>query len=364
YDDQALPLISFNYLGQFDNDNGATASKKNGDWQFSDFTVGNCSDERNRENNIISVSGLVLDGCLQFALSVKWDDVHSQKLVEAFEASLLAIEAYTRNINRCYLTPSDVDFLVNDNILSRLQEKNDIAGLYRANSLQQGFVYHALRQGEVDDAYIVQAQWLYRNEMDGALFKKSWELAQERFESLRLRLNWDDQIIQVIDHHATFEWYEDDYSALSEDQQQNKLRELLELDRQKPYDLSRSGLFRIYFIRLGKAGYCCLFSHHHAILDGWSNAILLDFVHEVYLRLLHGENIKVDIDTSYTSAQRYIQENYEKDRAYWEAHIKQLMSRSDLNGLLKVKARKEGLRLSEYQHVFEPKTGRSSQVLR
>jgi len=48
---------------------------------------------------------------------------------------------------RSYLTPSDVHGVVSGEYLSRVQAQCEVEAVYLANSLQQGFIYHALAHG-------------------------------------------------------------------------------------------------------------------------------------------------------------------------------------------------------------------------
>jgi len=58
---------------------------------------------------------------------------------------------------RSYLTLSDVEFIVNQEYLDRIQAQFDIEDIYLANSLQQGFVYRHLNSDAENDAYCATA---------------------------------------------------------------------------------------------------------------------------------------------------------------------------------------------------------------
>ena len=111
-------------------------------------------------------------------------------------------------------------------------------------------------------------------------------------------------------------------------------------------------MFRVYLIKQEEDLYSCIFSHHHAILDGWSNPILLGYVHEVYLKLQNKEVIELSIDHSYEEAQRYLQEHKEDNKEYWDKYVSQIEEKSDLSGLLS-NANKH-VRISEYKHIKQP----------
>src|SRR6185437_14044198 len=95
---------------------------------------------------------------------------------------------------------------ISQEYLNKLQEAREVEGIYLANSLQQGFIYHALNQGNTDDAYIVQLVWQYNNQMNIIKLKEAWNYAQIRYPTLRTRFAWEEQLIQVIDKEGNLDW--------------------------------------------------------------------------------------------------------------------------------------------------------------
>ena len=67
-------------------------------------------------------------------------------------------------------------------------------------------MYHSLKHGDDDDAYIVQLMIEYNSTMNEKLMKQSWKCAQQRFPALRLRFDWQDEIIQIIDKDQELDW--------------------------------------------------------------------------------------------------------------------------------------------------------------
>lgn len=82
-------------------------------------------------------------------------------LSESFKTKIEEIVDKLSQAERSFLTPSDIDYIVEEAQLADLQKDGEVEGVYLANSLQEGFVYHALNQGETDDAYRVQLIWDY-----------------------------------------------------------------------------------------------------------------------------------------------------------------------------------------------------------
>ena len=103
--------------------------------------------------------------------------------------------------------------------------------------------------------------------------------------------------------------------------QELKIKQTQENDRLEPYKLEQGNLFRIYLIKRREDLYTCIFSNHHAILDGWSNPILLEYVHSAYLKLENKDTISYNIDYSYINTQKYLQKHQEDNKEYWDNYI-------------------------------------------
>ncbi|WP_375331669.1 non-ribosomal peptide synthase/polyketide synthase [Candidatus Tisiphia endosymbiont of Temnostethus pusillus] len=347
-----LSRISFNYLGQFDKQ-GATTDKDL--WNIISENSGISMHPANQDNNIVNINGLVVDGKLKFSIASKLGANITNKLADLFQQKLEDIISYTVKQTRSYLTVSDIDNVISQEYLDRLQEHREIEGVYLANSLQQGFIYHTLNQGDVDDAYRVQIIWQYNNQLALNKLKEAWGYAQARFSSLRLRLNWEEELIQVIDKEGNLDWR---YIDLSEEQdftiQEFTIKQIQEEDRLEVYDLQQGNLFRVYLIKQREDLYTCIFSNHHAILDGWSNSILLGYIHDTYLKLQDKEIILLEIEQSYQEAQKYIQKHQEDNKDYWNKYISQIEERSDFSGLLLSNNKQKQLRISEHKHITNP----------
>ncbi|WP_329325160.1 non-ribosomal peptide synthetase [[Kitasatospora] papulosa] len=352
YDGSRLPRINFNYLGQFDNDEAMGAEPR---WRITREDAGAAVHPDNRDGNIMTVNGWVVDGRLTFNISNKLGQEKGDYFTRRFEHSLIGLVEELAEMERTYLTPSDVDGVVSPGYLDELQADREIEGVYLANSLQQGFIYHALTQdrsdGIGDDAYIVQMMWSYATEIDPRLLREAWLAAQRTYPSLRLRFGWEDELVQVVDVEGTVDWRYCDLSHESPDRQAESLRRLWEEDRDEPYDLGAGSLFRIFLVRLGDADYSCLFSHHHSILDGWSNTVLLGFVHAAYQALLSGQSVSDAPDRGYGAAQRYLQEHHRDPATYWCDYLARYEDRMDLRGLLTPAARAGGVKTDEVRRV-------------
>ena len=346
YVDQQLPRVSFNYLGQFDQNEGNSENS----WQIVRGDSGKSSDDSNDNHNILDINGSIIGGRLQFSILSKLDADTTHKIADIFKKKLEMVIEYTASLERSYLTASDIHSIISQDYLDRIQANREVEGIYLANSLQQGFIYHSLYQGDVDDAYIVQSIWHYNSRIAVDKLVEAWRYAQRKYQALRLRFFWEEELVQVIDKMGDVEWQFIDLSSQDDiAEQETEIHTLQEADQKRRYYLDQGNLFRLYFIKQKEDLYTCIFSSHHAILDGWSGPILLDYVHDTYLKLVDNQTIKGTIDPSYEYAQKYIQEHQDDYPLYWEKYLSNLEVKNNLNGLL-VNAYKDS-NISEYKYI-------------
>ncbi|MDN3695556.1 amino acid adenylation domain-containing protein [Chryseobacterium tructae] len=242
----------------------------------------------------------------------------------------------------------------------RIQESGAIEGVYLANSLQEGFVYHALNQGDKDDAYRVQLVWDYLSEMNLDQLKKAWLYTQKQLPTLRLRFDWSEEIVQIIDKKGILDWRYHDLSEMKKDQQEDWIAEITHKDRFEVYDLAKGSLFRVYLFKRSEQHYACLFSNHHAILDGWSMPIFLTLIHEAYLKLIKNQELSPAPDAAYAEAQKYLQNNKDSNIDFWKGYMELLEDREDISGW--IKESQKHIDLSEYKQIVDHRSIKMSIV--
>ncbi|MDN3695557.1 condensation domain-containing protein [Chryseobacterium tructae] len=108
YIQQALPKISFNYLGQLDQEEN-TGEKT---WYISGENSGNSMGDKNRDSYIISVNGAIADGQLRFGISGYLSQDQVNRLTQKFGDYIKqAVDELTVE-ERTWLTPSDTENIV------------------------------------------------------------------------------------------------------------------------------------------------------------------------------------------------------------------------------------------------------------
>jgi natural product biosynthesis luciferase-like monooxygenase protein/amino acid adenylation domain-containing protein/non-ribosomal peptide synthase protein (TIGR01720 family) len=351
-----LPRVSFNYLGQFDQ-SLAAGHVDNNYWNITGEPSGVSISAENQDINIINVNGAVVNGELNFRIASQLSQSDLDKFCQNFKTQLEAIVEYTTTLDRSYLTVSDVDKIINQNYLDRLQANKEITKIYLANSLQQGFIYHVLNQEVEATPNNIQMIYSYNNSLEPELLKTVWQAAVNRYPSLRLRFAWEDELVQIVDKEQTLEWYYSDLCSKNNKDQARIIEELIQTDRQRGYVLTQGNLLRIYLIKQAEERYLCILGSHHGILDGWSNPVLFGFVHTLYQKLIQSGNKAkstqiiqtIHEEESYLYSQKYLQENTQVTKEYWQTEIARIKDYADLSGLLRLDKRE--VKLNEYRII-------------
>lgn len=237
----------------------------------------------------------------------------------------------------------------------------DVSEDILANSLHQGLVYHYLKQGENDDAYVMQSHYQYSEAINSSMYKSAWEMARIKYPSLRLNFKVQKEVYQVFKSPTEpLDWTFAD--LCNKDDQKAEVHNIIKTDRERRYNLENGNLFRIYLIKEEECKYSMVFSYHHIIFDGWSIPILFDFVHRAYESLLNGKEStdedfimsSASADTAYMLSQKHLEIHRKDHLDYWTSEIEQIDQRVNLSGLLKDEI-KYKVQINNYDHIEHQK---------
>ena len=271
---------------------------------------------------------------LQFSVSIR--DILEYRTIERLANHLQQLNSSTNlNNHETYIESLSTDprQSISRDSFDNLTNKENIEEVFLASSLQQGFIYHSLKQGETDDSYRVQLIWSYHTKIDPDRLKKAWQCGMKRFGALRLRFAWENELVQIIDRECEIDWRTYDVSK-SIDNHANEVRDIQKQERKQSYDLSKGRLWRVSLIKISEEHYTAIFSYHHAILDGWSSSLLRKYVHDLYLSDQELELEKITPDKSYEKVQLYLQNHTRDHSNYWHQLLSQLPDKVDLTPLL------------------------------
>ncbi|WP_156484151.1 non-ribosomal peptide synthetase, partial [Janthinobacterium agaricidamnosum] len=245
--DRALPAISFNYLGNFAAPSEGGALK------------------------VLPLPALALhdpDGRRPFAHDlIAWSDAGGLHLQWLYDGA-------------------HHDPAVVDNWLAAIVARLELlaGALDRSGprlpalALQEGLVYHAANDdSDRLPSYLGQVRGTLSGALDAARFEAAWIALTRRHAALRTRFYWqaDGRVRQQIETAVRIPLRQVDLRGLDAASAGQVLRQELAAQHRKPFALDKAPLMRLLLARLDEQRWAFGWTHHHAIVDGWSLPVLL-----------------------------------------------------------------------------------------
>ena len=276
----AQPRITFNYLGQFDQQFSeeavfAPAMEGSGEGQSSQAPLANW----------LSIEGQVFGG----ELLMEWNFSHEmfdpatiQRLVDAYADELKALIEHCCDTQNRGVTPADFPLArLTQQQLDQLRLPADqIEDIYPLSPMQQGMLFHF--QYAPDTRHYINQMRLDIEGLDPERFRQAWQAALDAHPVLRTQFLWQGDLpnpLQVVRKQLRVPFVEHDWRT--RDDLPEALNALADADQQ-PFDLSRAPLLRLQLVRTAPTHYHLIYTHHHILLDGWSNTQLLGEILQRY----------------------------------------------------------------------------------
>ncbi|MEC4819166.1 MAG: amino acid adenylation domain-containing protein, partial [Scytonema sp. PMC 1069.18] len=142
--------------------------------------------------------------------------------------------------------------------------------------LQKGLLFHSLYNRE-DAAYFEQLNCRLEGNISVDAVNQAWQILIDRHSILRTAIITKGQTepVQIVFRNLVFKVAQEDWRGLNEPAQKQRLQNFLEADRRQGFILNRPPLMRVTLIRLGEQSWEMVWSHHHLLLDGWSQTPLM-----------------------------------------------------------------------------------------
>ncbi|MFI9820561.1 amino acid adenylation domain-containing protein [Streptomyces sp. NPDC052013] len=151
--------------------------------------------------------------------------------------------------------------------------------------LQEGLFFHSTYDDSALDVYTVHESFDLAERVDTERLRAAVRTLLARHPSLRAGFTSEGlrRPVQFIVREAQVPLTEVDLSGLPRAEQDVRLRELMDEERTRRFDLSRPLLFRMLLVRLGEGRGDRLVVGRHLILwDGWSAWLFLDQLFALY----------------------------------------------------------------------------------
>jgi amino acid adenylation domain-containing protein/non-ribosomal peptide synthase protein (TIGR01720 family) len=317
------PSITFNYMGQFDEDLTEAGFKK------SPYSTGNTRSLESHQPQQININGMVVNGKLTFTFSGdtnRFDRQQIKTLTQSFKGNLKKIIKHCREIDEPCYTPADYDAKGLDfHELSAVYQhfgKNNIRKIYDLSPMQEGMLFHYLMDRS-QQAYLVQLVYLLEGDIVPELFKECSRRLMIQHDALRTALVYKDtkQPRQVVlDQRETVFNYHD----ITNNADINKsLEDIKSKDRQKGFHLTHDPLIRFNLVKTRQDKYTLIITFHHIIMDGWStNLLMKDFI-TIYQRLKNNQPWEPGVVYPYLDYIKWLDEqDISTARRYWQDYLR------------------------------------------
>jgi len=188
--------------------------------------------------------------------------------------------------------------------------------------MQQGMLFHSTYAAD-SGVYIEQFQLTLEATVNLDALKQAWQQLIDTYDVLRTCFVLQrSQPLQVVLKQVTLPWQGYDWQSLSAEEQQQQLPIWLHRDRQAGFDVTKAPLMRFALIQLNSHQYQFIWTHHHALLDGWSIPILMQDLLQRYGSLLQERPLPAVQSSPY---QDYVAWLQQQDKApgiaYWQQQL-------------------------------------------
>ncbi|MGN9810963.1 amino acid adenylation domain-containing protein [Micromonospora sp. BQ11] len=289
--------VSFNHLGAFEGDDSFAAA-----YEAIDSDIG----PDNHRPYLIDIVSRIQDG----ELRMQWTydgSAHQRQTVERVARQALEVLNHLAGEAR---RPEVSGYSPSDLPVSDLTqpEINDLVGQLRplpvwqdsdrVRPLEDCYPQTPLQQGLWFQSQYAQGQGLYhvqlihdlQQELRVDLFRQAWAEVMRRHPILRTSF-WalpEHEPLQLVWRQIPVPLDVRDWRDESPTRQQQLLDAYLETDRVRGFDPYEIPQWRMLLARTADDNHQFVLSMHHAILDGWSYALLLAEVVQTYDALVHG----------------------------------------------------------------------------
>ncbi|MHC8406522.1 non-ribosomal peptide synthase/polyketide synthase [Pseudomonas sp. TMB3-21] len=278
----ALPQarVTFNYLGQFDQSFAEDALFKP-----ATESSGAAQSAQAPLPNWLSVDGQVYGGELKLDWTFShecFDPREIEALAADYQRELLALIAHCLSDGAGGVTPADFP-------LARLTQAQldglpvppaQIEDLYPLSPMQAGLLFHSLYE-PASGTYVNQLS-VEAGGLDADRLGRAWQTVLDAHPILRSSFHFPDGFevpVQLVHRHLQLPLTRLDWRGRSD--QSEALAQLIDSERLQ-LDSTRAPLMRLTLVRLDDERQQLIYTHHHLLLDGWSNSLLLSEVLQRY----------------------------------------------------------------------------------
>jgi len=322
----AAPTITFNYLGQFDQDLSETL------FRFGEESTGEPVSPLSELSHELSFVGITRNN--QFTASVNFNPLRFKTeaiegLLNSYKQELLTIISHCQEKRESEVTPSDLTWpnlslSAFNKLVSRADLKNaQIQDIYPLSPLQSGMLFQYLYE-EKGQAYFLQLDYRIDGDLDRRVFEQTWNHLFQRHDILRTIFLHEqlDRPLQIVLKDRKIDFSFHDWRALSDEEQIAQLSAFKATDRRTTFDITKDVLMRLSIFQLREKEFQVVWSFHHIILDGWCFGILYREFLGLYKTLMEGQPPALPSVTPYSEYIKWLEQaDVESSDKYWQNYL-------------------------------------------
>lgn len=163
----------------------------------------------------------------------------------------------------------------------------DVVDAFPMTALQSGMIYHQ-EMAPGARVYHIMLSYRVRGAMDPAAFRAAAQAVVDAHPILRTSFDLANALgpVQRVHSGVAVPVEFEDLTRLGAEEQQERIRQVVARETATDFDLSAPALLRLVVLTTSADDYQLIFTHHHAILDGWSVNIFFEDLQAQYLALL------------------------------------------------------------------------------
>ncbi|MBN1165176.1 MAG: AMP-binding protein [Candidatus Krumholzibacteriota bacterium] len=186
--------------------------------------------------------------------------------------------------------------------------------------LQKGMLFNALYEPRAG-IDITQMVFNLREKIDIPLFKESWNRVVDRHQILRAAFRWEglEDPVQDVYDRVAFPIEEIDLRNLNGAEQEKRIKDILQADRSRGFDLKRAPIHRLAILDLAEDYYRVVWTSHHILLDASSIVIVLIELFKIYEAALMGQDPELEKPVQFEQYVRwYYNSDFSSTPSFWK----------------------------------------------
>ena len=200
---------------------------------------------------------------------------------------------------------------------------DNIDDAYALTPVQKGMLYHCL-ESPTSPIYVSYVGIQIQGNLHPDQLRAAWQQTIQRHTVLRSGFFWDglDDPLQVVTSTVELDWQVNFLEQLDQEAQQQRIAELITMEKKQPFDLTAAPLMRFRLIGLAEDEWYLLWVVHHLLADGWSTPIIMDDVLHHYHALTRREAAALPKAFAFTDYVQWINSVDSTDSlAYWKMQL-------------------------------------------